>query len=191
MRFTISNFGAVVVVLVCLATPVAAQSQEKYKELPKFHKVTSVLYRGAQPKAGGLGRLAELGIKTIVDLRGAGDRAREQELEALELGLQYFNVPMKWYGRPTDNQVERVMKIINTPKNHPVFVHCSHGVDRTGVIVAVYRIVQEGWTGAQAKAEAKRFGMHWWKFKLRDYIGDYYRRHSQHDNEALAPAKIY
>jgi protein tyrosine phosphatase (PTP) superfamily phosphohydrolase (DUF442 family) len=191
MRVRLSKFIAVAIAIVCLAGTGVAQSEAGYKGLPKFHKVNAGLYRGAQPKSEGLRRLAELGIKTVVDLRRAGDRARAKEREAHALGLRYYNVPLKWYGRPKDEQVKRVLEIINAPENQPVFVHCAHGVDRTGLIVAVYRIAQDGWTSAQAKREAKRFGMHWWKFGLKNYIRDYYKRLSRGTGETLTPSVVY
>ena len=40
-----------------------------------------------------------------------------------------------------------------------VLVHCKDGVDRTGMIVAIYRMTPEGWTSNDALAEAERFGM--------------------------------
>jgi tyrosine-protein phosphatase SIW14 len=189
MRIKITRLGAIAATLLCLTTTSAGQSNARYKELPKFHEINARLYRGAQPKAGGLERLAQLGIKTIVDLRSAGDRARSEGREAYRLGLRYFNVPLKWYGSPKDEQVERVLEIINRPENQPVFVHCGHGRDRTGLIVAVYRITHDGLTGTQAKLEAKRFGMYWWKFGLKNYITDYYRRWTQPPAGDLAPAE--
>lgn len=188
MRIKITRLGAIVAAIFCLTTVSAGQSNARYKELPRFHEVSPTLYRGAQPKAGGLKRLAQLGIKTIVDLRSAGERARSEEQEAHGLGLRYFNVPLKWYGRPKDEQVERVLEIINRAENQPVFVHCGHGRDRTGLIVALYRITHDGLTGRQAKSEARRFGMFWWKFGLKDYIEDYYRRRIQPPALDLAPA---
>ena len=188
MRVTIDQLATITAALFCLTTTGAGQHNARYKELPKFHEVNARLYRGAQPKTGGLKLLAQLGIKTIVDLRSAGDRARSEEREAHALGLRYFNVPLKWYGRPKDVQVERVLEIINRPENQPVFVHCGHGRDRTGLIVAVYRITNDGLTGTQAKTEAKRFGMFWWKFGLKNYITDYYRRRTQPPARNLSPA---
>jgi protein tyrosine/serine phosphatase len=176
MKLKVGQLFTIAFTLVCLSSTGVAQPDSKYKELPKFHGVDDNLYRGAQPKKGGLARLAQLGVRTVINLRTSGDRARKEEIEARALGLQYYNVPLPWYGRPTDEQVQQVLQIITAPENQPVFVHCSHGVDRTGLIVAVYRITKHGWTSADAKAEAKRFGMHWWKFGLKDYIRDYYKR---------------
>ena len=55
--------------------------------------------------------------------------------------------------------------------SHPsLFVHCGGGHDRTGMMVAVYRIVIQEWTKEQAIAEMKDFGFHrMWK-PLENYI---------------------
>lgn len=159
--------------LVCAAG--LAQEEPRYSELPKFHKVSERLYRGGQPKKGGVKKLAEIGIKTIVNLRGADELTRVEEAEAKAAGLSYFNIPMPNLSRPSHEQVAHVMAIIETKENWPVFVHCKRGSDRTGTIVAVYRISNDGWTANQAMAEAKRYGLHWIEFGMRDYISDYYR----------------
>ena len=175
MRTTL-RFVIVAIALLSFSEVVIPETNPRYKELPRFGQVNEKLYRGAQPKRGGLQRLAELGIKTIVDLRSGGDRSRLEEKEALSLGLKYYNVPLRWFGRPKDEHVDLVMQIIMQPENQPVFVHCSHGVDRTGLVVAVYRILYEGWSSERAKAEAKSHGMHWWKFGIKKSIREYYQR---------------
>jgi hypothetical protein len=63
MRVKINRLGAIAATLLCLTTTSAGQSNARYKELPKFHEINAGLYHGAQPKAGGLKRLAQLGIK--------------------------------------------------------------------------------------------------------------------------------
>jgi len=148
----------------------------KYNELPNFHKVNQGLYRGAQPKKEGLKRLAQLGIKTILNLRDDDAMAQREGTEAHAAGLQYFNLPLSRTGRPADNQVERALAILNSAKNQPVFVHCRLGADRTGTIIAVYRIGHDGWTSERAKAEANRYGMHFWETGMKDYIHDYHQR---------------
>ena len=179
MKERFCRFILVASALFCFASVGISQTETKYKELPNFHQVNEQLYRGAQPKRGGIQRLAQLGIKTVVNLRGDDERSQTEEQETRAAGLHYFNVPFERLGRPTDEQVERVLSIINAPENQPVFVHCQRGADRTGAIIAVYRIEHHGWTSEQAKAEAKRYGMRPWQLGMKDYIRDYYRRKTQ------------
>lgn len=169
-------FVGLVATLVCFASASLAQTDSKYEELPNFHQVNENLYRGAQPRPGGLQRLARLGVKTIVNLRDDDSRARAEGIEARAVGLRYFNLPMGNFGRPAEEQVERVLAVINARENQPVFVHCKRGADRTGTIVAIYRIEHDGWTSAQAKSEAKRYGMAIWQIGMKRYIEDHYRR---------------
>jgi protein tyrosine/serine phosphatase len=146
-----------------------------FKELPNFQKVNENLYRGGQPRAGGVKKLSELGIKTIVNLRGTDEMTRTEQEEARAAGLTYFNVSMPGLSRPTNEQLSRVMGILDAPENWPVFVHCRRGSDRTGTVVAVYRITKEQWTASQAITEAKRYGMSWVQFRMKDYVSDFYR----------------
>ncbi len=162
--------------LVAIASGIAAQKEERFRELPNFHQVNERLYRGGQPQRGGLKKLSELRIKTVINLRGEGESVKGDRVEAETLGLRYFSVPMPALGRPTDEQVERVLALMDDHKNWPVFVHCQRGSDRTGTIIAVYRILCERWTEEQAIAEAKRFGLARIQFRKKDYISDYYER---------------
>jgi uncharacterized protein (TIGR01244 family) len=159
-----------------LSLAIFAQENQSYKELPNFHQVNENLYRGAQPQRGGVKKLSELGVKTVINLRGASDETRKEQAEAEASGMRYFNIPMSALGRPTDEQVERAMAIIDARENWPVFIHCQRGADRTGVIIATYRILRNQWTGEQAIAEAKRFGMARIQFRKKGYISDYYKQ---------------
>jgi len=159
-----------------LSLVIAAQENRTYDKLPNFHQVNDNLYRGAQPQRGGIKKLSELGIKTVINLRGASDETRNEQTDAEAAGLRYFNIPMSGLGRPSDEQVELAMSIIDNRENWPVFVHCQRGADRTGVIIAVYRISRDHWTEDQAIAEAKRFGMARLQFRKKDYISDYSKR---------------
>jgi len=170
---------AAVAALALFASTAQPQQRSDHKKLPNFHQVNSKLYRGAQPKTGGLQELANLGIKTVVNLRGNGEGGLKEEEEARSRGLRYFNVPFKRAGRPREADIELVLSIINTPENQPVFVHCAQGVDRTGTVIAVYRIAHDGWTSEEAKAEANRYGMHPWEMGMKNYIHDFYQRHAK------------
>ena len=176
MQHRFHRLSASLVVLALLVSTSIAQSEVRYKELPNFRKVQDHLYRGGQPLAGGLKKLSEIGVKTVINLRGEDNLTHAEEAEAKRLGLRYYGVPMPGLSRPTDAQVKRVMALINDPENWPVFIHCKHGSDRTGTIIACYRISKEGWTDERAIAEARQYGMSWMEFGMRNYISDYARQ---------------
>jgi len=125
--------------------------------LPNFFKVSDDLYRGAQPTAEGLKRLAEFKVKTVVNLRtGASDR------KALAgTGMEPVELPMDAW-RPNEADVVAFLRAAADPQRTPVFVHCRHGADRTGMMVAVYRVVVQGWPKEEAVREMTTggFGYH-------------------------------
>lgn len=179
-------FGAA---LLLISLTAVAQGADYYAELPRFHQISDRLYRGAQPRKGGIHRLAGLGVNTIINLRGSGAHTRADEAEARSVGLEYFNIPLPVWARPSDASVRRIMEIINAPESGRVFVHCKDGVDRTGTIVALHRITSEGWSTELATAEAVRYGMRRYQYWMRDYIGDYHVR-QRAPNEGDAKDKI-
>ena len=162
--------------LVVFSPAVFAQDTSPYPELPRFQQVTDRLYRGGQPRDGGLQRLRELGIDTIVNLRGTSKTTKAEEVEARALGFNYFNVALPNWGRPQDEQVRRALLIIAAPQNGRVYVHCKDGVDRTGTIVALHRVTHQGWKTDDALAEADVRGMRRYQFWMRDYAEEYAAR---------------
>ncbi len=137
-----------------------------------FGKVNEQVYRGAQPDAEAIRTLKRLGVKLIINLRMPGDGWKEEAAEALANGIQYTNIPMSGVGRPSDEQVRQVLGLCEGISG-PVFVHCQHGCDRTGTVIACYRIQHEGWSGEQALREAERHGISRWEFQMRRYILNY------------------
>ncbi|HEU4710552.1 MAG TPA: tyrosine-protein phosphatase [Pyrinomonadaceae bacterium] len=161
-----------VLMLAFLSMPVFAQNANADLP-PRFQQVNERLYRSGQPREGSLSRLSELGINTIINLRGTSERTKAEEAAARALGLNYFNVALPNWGRPQDARVDRVLQIIAAPESGRVLVHCKDGVDRTGMIVALHRMMHEGWTKEQALAEAERSGMRRIQVWMRDYAEDY------------------
>ena len=66
--------------------------------------------------------------------------------------------------------VRNALSVMTDPANQPVYVHCSRGVDRTGVVVAVYRMEVDGWSEAGAEAEMEAFGFHEVWFQLKKFV---------------------
>gem|GEM_PF-506877 len=185
-RSSFNRLPAAIGALLFLSTFASAQDATDHAGLPKFHQVSERLFRGGQPRAGGIRRLAELGIETVINLRGASAGTRSDEAEARALGMNYYNVPLPIWGRPDDARVRRVFTIIAAQESGRVFVHCRDGVDRTGTVVALYRITYEGWKTKDALAEAERRGMRRIQYWMRDYVEDYGRRLRTPGSEAAA-----
>ena len=180
--------------LLALLAPVHGQDSRanelRYQELPNFGRVNEKLYRGGQPRKGGVRRLAALGVNTIINLRDDDESALVEAQEAKAEGLQYFNVPFKRLGRPSDSQIDQVLSLIDAKENGVVFVHCHHGSDRTGTVIAVYRISHDQWTDTEAKREAERFGMKFWQQGMKDYVSDYYRVRAARPNQPKKKASL-
>jgi protein tyrosine phosphatase (PTP) superfamily phosphohydrolase (DUF442 family) len=129
----------------------------KLEGVPNLYRVSGELYRGDQPSPQGMQNLKNLGLKTIINLRSFhSDRD-----EIGGSGLAYEHIYMKaWH--PEEKEVVRFLKIVTDPKRSPVLVHCQHGADRTGTMIAVYRIAVQGWSKAEAIREMTQggFGFH-------------------------------
>ncbi len=132
--------------------------KDPFVDIPVFYKVDDGLYRGGRPKTGGLDELKALGIKTFVDLRGESERAKREREWARDNGIAYYQIPMTVYEQPTEEQAIEFLEIVLNKRNKPVFIHCSSGRDRTGTLIAMYRVVVNGWTIKQAYKEARKLG---------------------------------
>ena len=131
-------------------------------EIPitNFHQVTDWLYRGAQPRGNAFDKLQEMQIKTVVTLRWRkGPIARERAVVE-KLGIKFYSLRLNYWTLPRKVDVERFLDIVDDPTNHPVFVHCYHGADRTGVLIAMFRILRCHWTLEEAYVEMVKCGFH-------------------------------
>ena len=135
-----------------------------------FHQVNDHLYRGAQPTEHGFRSLAQLGVRTVVDLRIPEERSNEEQKLVKSLGMHYVHIPVKGRRFPTDGEVQKTLAILNDASAWPVFVHCREGKDRTGTMIACYRVAHDQWTNMRALAEAKSYGMHKVERAMQEYI---------------------
>ena len=135
--------------------------------LPNLHRVSPTLLRGAQPTAQGLARLPALGVRTVINLR-----EHDSDRPLLNgTGLRYARVPVSATA-VDEEDIVRFLRLVTAPDSGGVFVHCQHGADRTGVMVAAYRVVVEGWSKDEAIREMKHggFGFHWIYWNLAETI---------------------
>lgn len=123
------------------AEPVRAEG------LPNLYRVNSEVYRSGQPEGAGLRSAENLGVKTVLSLRSTNrDGALDKSADLL-----LRNVPMRSWNTHDEDIISALRVIHDAPK--PILVHCRHGADRTGLIMAMYWVVFQGWTKEQAKKE--------------------------------------
>jgi protein tyrosine/serine phosphatase len=130
--------------------------------IKRFEQVSSNLYRGAQPDAGGFVFLRDAGIRTVISLRN--DDSERALVEAL--GIRFVHIPVTFHPLvgneiPLDSAL-RFLETVDDPASGPVFLHCRRGADRTGAFVALYRLARQGWEIDRAFDEARAHGMRWW-----------------------------
>lgn len=123
----------------------------------------SFLWRGSKPETEADYRLLrQIGIRTILDLQADWDN---QGLEfALEFGMTRLQLALCPVFPPSSEEDYQIAsRVIGwADKSNPVFVHCKKGCDRTGFIVAKYRMRVLGWTREHAIDEMVAMGNSWW-----------------------------
>jgi len=133
--------------------PAFATSQ-RLKGIPDFVEVTPHFYRGGQPSRTGFETLREMGVHLVVDLRGNRESERK---EVTRLGMEYVAIP--WHCPfPHDVTFARFLKLMRANAKRKVFVHCRLGDDRVGMMVAAYRMAEQGWSSEHAMEEMKASG---------------------------------
>lgn len=155
-------------------TPLLSAADPIAPGVENFHQVSDSVYRGAQPSEAGFLSLSKLGIKTVLDLR-AGDRENAGEKQMVEkYGMHYVSIPMHGMNKPNDDQIAQALVLLEATGSAPVFIHCKRGADRTGTVVAVYRMYHDKWTNEKALAEAKQYGMSPFQRAMMHYILRYH-----------------
>jgi tyrosine-protein phosphatase SIW14 len=135
-------------------------------------KVNDSLYRGGQPDLQGLRQLQALGVKSVINLRLTNDVWKAERAAVTAASMAYTNIPLDALSAPTDAQVASILAAISSlPK--PVFVHCQYGSDRTGTIIACYRIREDRWPNSRALKEAEAYGISPSEVEMRLYILHY------------------
>ena len=169
---------AIFALIVSFSINAVAKSNPSFAniKIKNFGQMDDRFYRGARPKDNDFKALADLGVKTVIDLT---DNSREYEQPAVEAaGLRYINIPMVDKSYPSIEQVNEFLKVVNDPNTGKFFVHCAGGRHRTGVVGAVYRFNHDGWNLEQVLAEMNQyeFGTGFGHGKQKDFVKDYWNK---------------
>ena len=124
-----------------------------------LYRIDDKLYRSEQPVAEDGEAIVKLGIQSVINLRFF-DRNDDDHLKAH--GLTLLNRPLlSWSIKP--KEIAEILYLIEKQQqNGAVLIHCYHGADRTGLIAGMYRIIYQGWSVEEAKAEMQHgpYGYH-------------------------------
>ncbi len=140
--------------LLCGTMLSAAERPEEWAQpivlegVKNLYRISPLLYRSAQPAQVGMRNLERLGVKTVINLRSL--HSDKHEIEGTSLLNPQLHI-LTW--KIQDQQVIQVLKMLRRPENGPFLIHCQHGADRTGLMSAMYRIIEQGWTKEAAIRE--------------------------------------
>jgi protein tyrosine/serine phosphatase len=143
-----------------------------------FGVVDGRIFRGEQPGKKDYAALAAIGVKTIIDLRD--DALQSSAKYTKDAGMNYVNIRIDGHGAPTDAQAAEFLKIVNDPSSGVVYVHCAGGRHRTGSMIAVYRMTEDGWSVDQAYKEMLAYDFYTGGGHegFKTYVFDYFSRMS-------------
>ena len=134
-----------------------------------FRQVNDQLFRSGHPNTYEFKKIKKMGIQSVLSLEpstGSPYASNSEGNLAAAMGIRPFSVPMSGSAKPTLSQINRALKVIEDPANQPVLVHCKYGEDRTGIVVAAYRIKHDRWSVERAKSEMRQLGhydkLYWW-----------------------------
>jgi protein tyrosine/serine phosphatase len=130
--------------------------------VPNLGRVHARLLRGGQPTDDGFRALAGMGVRLAVDLREGEERTETERALVTGLGMDYVAIPINGWRSPKANDVARFLALVRHDREGAVFVHCRRGAERTGVMIAAYRMALEGWSADEARAEMEAYGFRAW-----------------------------
>jgi tyrosine-protein phosphatase SIW14 len=160
---------AAILLLLCLA-PLVRAADAPLIHIRNFSQVNDHLYRGGQPGLDGIQQLAAAHISLVIDLREPSEGTEPERRLVQSLGMQYVNVPFPRLSAPSSDQIKRVLSLLAPDDNGRIFVHCWRGKDRTGTVIACYRIQHDGWNPRHALQEAHQNGLSEIQRSMRSFI---------------------
>jgi tyrosine-protein phosphatase SIW14 len=161
-------------------------ARQNFSGLQNFAQINPTLYRGGRPTEQGLACLAKMGVTIVISLEG---KYKDLRKPVERLGMKY--VSMFWEcSFPDDHIFAKFLQLLRDNPGKKVFVYCHYGDDRTSMMIAAYRIAEQGWSAKEAKEEMKAFGFDFFHRRICTGLSDYEDHFPQHWRENAAFEKL-
>ena len=128
---------ALIAILSLAAVASAQENSTTNVRIKNFGQMDDRFFRGAQPKEEQFKDLAQLGIRTIIDLRDDPEPYEKPMVESL--GMNYVHIPMIAKKYPTPEALSLFLKTVNDPNTGKFYVHCAGGRHRISKCVVRIR----------------------------------------------------
>ena len=142
-----------------------------------FHPVAPGVYRSNQPTHARFVKLKAMGIRSILNLRGAAGSAHYlvEEESCRQLGLTLVNCTMHARFAAPAKDILSVIRAFREIEK-PFVMHCKSGADRAGFASALYLMVIEGRPLSEARKMlgVKYLHLKWSRTGVLDFILDLY-----------------
>lgn len=165
-------------VLILAFSPLGSAGPEQdalFEKLKKttynFRQVTPAIYRSGLISKESVPYLKELGIKTVLTFDNQPKRVAEEQQFLKEAGIESISIPWSGWDDPDDETIRKIHQVMDSPERQPILVHCKHGQERTGVVLATWRISRQNWNVDQAYREMKACGFRPFQYgHLKKYV---------------------
>jgi len=161
--------------VVAKAPTALSEDDAVFRELKKtafnFRQVTPDIYRCGLVSKEAAPLLKKLGIKTVLSFDNNLKRVKAEEEFLTPQGIKMVSIPWSGWDQPDEATIEKALALIESPEARPILVHCKHGQERTGVVIACWRIAHEGWTAEKAYQEMKACGFRPFRYgHLKEFV---------------------
>lgn len=124
---------------------------------PNRYRVTRQMFRSGHPNPIDVARAGRKGIRTIINLRGDNDSSanRLSSMACRKHGIELIEFRARSAKPPTREMIHAAKDLFDRIE-YPVLLHCKSGADRSGLMSALYLILHEGQSVADARKQ-----LHW------------------------------
>ena len=142
----------------------------------------NAVYRSGQPRGDAeWDYLKKMGIKTVVKLNEFSSDVNESEerslaekynINLIRIYMAPEDFPHNWnpWAHPDEKALMQAVETLENRHNLPALVHCSHGKDRTGLVVAVYSVRNKKYCKDAALDEMEYYGTSSFLFGLKPML---------------------